>query len=126
MGFFSEAERWDGEGDQCTLRKYNFFKESDGMQIGIMYLDLHPREGKYRHAAHFTIRCGCEDNGSYQYPIIAIVCNFSSPRNDMDATLISVTEVETLFHEFGHALHSLLSRTTFQHLSGTRTALDFI
>lgn len=123
---FTEGERWDGNCHRCGLRKFDFRKEEDGTHIGVVYLDLYPREGKYTHAAHFTIRCGCENNGTYQSPIVALVCNFSYPRDDMGVTILSNSEVETLFHEFGHALHSLLSHTTFQHLSGTRTSIDFI
>ena len=63
----------------------------------------------------------------YQLPIVALSFNFvtkstSGARN----TLLSFGDIETLHHEWGHALHSLLSRTTFQHLSGTRGATDFI
>jgi mitochondrial intermediate peptidase len=111
-----------------TLRKYAFSFEEE--PLGIMYLDLHPRDDKYGHAAHFTVRCGCAINyntehdstlaDDYQCPIVALVCNVSSRET------IAHSEVETLFHEFGHALHSLLSRTKFQHMSGTRAALDFV
>jgi len=88
-------------------------------------LDLHPREGKYTHAAHFTLRCGFQN----QVPIVALVCNFTHGNAEVDGmpvSLLSHGEVETLFHEFGHALHSLLSRTQFQHLSGTRGPVDFV
>ena len=106
-----------------------------------MYLDLHPRPGKFGHAAHFTIRCGRirpEDgvparrgeaggaNADGQLPIVALVCNLSPPTPGLDETVLSHSEVETLFHEFGHGLHSMLSRTAFQHLSGTRAAMDFV
>jgi mitochondrial intermediate peptidase len=88
-------------------------------------LDLHPRQGKYTHAAHFTVRGGCVvdgPNSEYQLPIVALVCNM----NTGSASFSSHQEVETLFHEFGHAMHSLLSRTNFQHMSGTRAAMDFV
>lgn len=124
-------ERWDVDGDGdldgTGLRKFEFHHERDG-PLGIMYFDLHPREGKFVHAAHFTIRCGRHDSdtdGRHQLPIVALVCNLSPPSSPRSA-LISHAEVETLFHEFGHGLHSLLSRTSFQHLSGTRAAMDFV
>ena len=104
-----------------SIRKFSFTHSTKG-SLGVMYLDLFPRPNKYGHAAHFTVRCGCRsahNNDEHQLPIIALVCNFNDER-------LSHSEVETLFHEFGHALHSLLSRTTFQHLSGTRAAMDFI
>eukprot|EP00298_Acanthocystis_sp_HF-20_P009705 c18456_g1_i2.p1 GENE.c18456_g1_i2~~c18456_g1_i2.p1 ORF type:complete len:274 (-),score=108.82 c18456_g1_i2:38-859(-) len=86
--------------------------------IGVCYLDLLDRPHKYSNAAHFTVRCGrYPKNGSPQTPIVALVFRFGSS--------IDISDVETLFHEFGHALHSLLSRTETQHLSGTRSSIDY-
>lgn len=126
------SERWDVDtqangtvSSKEQIRKFIFYEEDTGRDLGTMYLDLHPRTGKYTHAAHFTVRCGCVVNGStsdYQLPIVALVCNMSAG----EASFSSHQEVETLFHEFGHALHSLLSRTSFQHLAGTRGAMDFV
>mmetsp|Transcript_24438 Transcript_24438/g.56951 ORF Transcript_24438/g.56951 Transcript_24438/m.56951 type:complete len:306 (+) Transcript_24438:3-920(+) len=123
----TEEERWDQgvSTEQTKVRKF-VFEDEAGVDLGIMYLDLHPREGKYSHAAHFTVRCGCAldpDGGAYQVPIVALVCNMSPPEGN---PWLNHAEVETLFHEFGHGLHSLLSRTTFQHVSGTRAAMDFV
>jgi Zn-dependent oligopeptidase len=70
-----------------------------------MYLDLHPRPGKYSHAAHFAIRCDCSlglNSKEYQLPVVALVCNLQAPQTGY-AALLSHSEVETLFHEFGHA-----------------------
>lgn len=73
------------------------------------------RAGKFPGAAHFTLRCGrLLPDGSYQTPLVALVCNFESGPH----CLLSHQEAETLFHEFGHALNSVLSRTEFQHLAG--------
>lgn len=129
------GERWDVDLENQKsssniskdeqIRKFVFSEEDTGRELGTMYLDLHPRVGKYTHAAHFTVRCGCVVNGpnsDYQLPIVALVCNMNSGQ----ASFSSHQEVETLFHEFGHAMHSLLSRTNFQHLSGTRAAMDFV
>jgi intermediate peptidase len=126
-------ERWDLDGGSeppvdARIRKFIFRETSTGRSLGTMYLDLFPRAGKYGHAAHFTVRCGCvldavSDSPEYQLPIIALVCNLTPPAS---SPILSHGEVETLFHEFGHALHSLLSRTAFQHLAGTRTAMDFV
>ncbi|CEG46451.1 mitochondrial intermediate [Plasmopara halstedii] len=94
-----------------------------GEILGYIYFDLYPRANKYNHAAHFTIRCGKRlSETSYQKPIVALVCNFSKD----SPSLLTHAEVETLFHEFGHAMHSLLSHSEFQHLSGTRAMLDFV
>lgn len=129
-------ERWDIDTTKCAsvdggLLKFEFHHEEEG-PLGTMYFDLHPRDGKFGHAAHFTVRCGRirdneDGNSSHQLPIVALVCNLS-PSSSPDSTtaILSHSEVETLFHEFGHGLHSLLSRTSFQHLSGTRAAMDFV
>ena len=73
------------------------------------------RRGKVPGASHFTLRCGRRlADGSYQEPIVAVVCSFTQSSGG----LLSPDQAHTLFHEFGHALHSLLSRTHFQHHSG--------
>ena len=70
------------------------------------------RPQKFLGCAHFTLRCKRRlADGSFQLPLVALVFNFGSE-------LLDLSEAETFFHEFGHALHSLLSRTEFQHLSG--------
>jgi intermediate peptidase len=124
-------ERWDTLSDansQARVRKF-VFQDETGRSLGTMYFDLHPREGKYQHAAHFTVQCGCVLGGTsskpeYQAPIVALVCNMGVV--PQQGSRLNHHDVETLFHEFGHGLHSLLSRTTFQHLSGTRAAMDFV
>ena len=66
-------------------------------------------------ASHFTLQCGRRlPDGSYQAPVVAMVASFSSSTRG----LLSPEQAQTLFHEFGHALHSLLSRTEFQHHFG--------
>ncbi|KAF4317303.1 hypothetical protein BBO99_00005333 [Phytophthora kernoviae] len=113
------SERWHEDVHKLALIR-------NGETLGYIYFDLYPRANKYNHAAHFTIRCGKRlSETSYQKPIVALVCNFNKPAPD-SPSLLTHAEVETLFHEFGHAMHSLLSRTEFQHLSGTRAALDFV
>ena len=137
-----EGEAWTPGG--ASLQKLVLWHEEEGA-LGHFYLDLFPRPGKFSHAAHFTIRCGrLLDDGEYQLPIVSLVCNFSRSDDELSElsefgggessvnsphsphVMISHAEVETLFHEFGHALHSMLSRTEFQHLSGTRGKLDFV
>ena len=133
---FVEGEAWTPGG--ASLQKLVLWHEEEGA-LGHFYLDLFPRPGKFSHAAHFTIRCGrLLDDGEYQLPIVSLVCNFSRSDDELSEfsggessvnsphVMISHAEVETLFHEFGHALHSMLSRTEFQHLSGTRGKLDFV
>lgn len=95
----------------------------DEGDLGYLYLDLKSRKDKHPICAHFAVKGGRRiSETAYQLPVVALVCNFmghgSSPN-------LNHSEVETLFHEFGHALHSLLSRTDYQHFSGTRVLLDF-
>ncbi|MQM08368.1 hypothetical protein Taro_041222 [Colocasia esculenta] len=93
--------------------------------LGYLYLDLYSRKGKYPGCAHFAIRGGRQlSEKEYQLPVVALVCNFAASPGSSSARL-NHGEVETLFHEFGHALHSLASRTDYQHFSGTRVVLDF-
>ncbi|KAI3833118.1 hypothetical protein MKW92_003637, partial [Papaver armeniacum] len=92
--------------------------------LGYIYLDLYSRKGKFPGCAHFAIKGARRiSETEYQLPVVALVCNFKAPPGSSAARL-DHWEVETLFHEFGHALHSLLSRTDYQHFSGTRVALD--
>ena len=79
------------------------------------------RPGKMGGATHFTLQCGRRlRDGSYQEPVVALVCSFGLSSGG----LMSPDQAKTLFHEFGHALHSLLSRTEFQHLAGEHDQLS--
>ena len=101
--------------------------EADGREpIARFYMDLFPRPNTYGHAAAFTIRSGRQrPDGSYQRPVSAIVANFTKPGPDTPS-LLRHSEVETLFHEFGHILHQVLTRATFSRFSGTATERDFV
>ncbi|CAL0302561.1 unnamed protein product [Lupinus luteus] len=113
------GESWDPQ-----VLKLSLHHPEEG-DLGYLYLDLYSRKGKYPGCAHFAIKGGRRISQSeYQLPVVALVCNFSGSRNPSSVRL-NHSEVETLFHEFGHALHSLLSRTDYQHFSGTRVVLDF-
>ncbi|KAK8176115.1 thimet oligopeptidase [Phyllosticta citrichinensis] len=94
--------------------------------VGYLYLDLHPREGKYGHAANFNLQPGfIQPNGSRRYPATALVCNFSKP-TPKKPSLLKHDEVVTLFHELGHGIHDLVSRTTYSQFHGTNTVRDFV
>ena len=94
--------------------------------LGTLYLDLAARPGKLNGAAHFTIQCGrLLPQGSYRAPVVALSCNFESDARAQEP-LLSHHELETLLHEFGHVLHSVLGRTRYQHLSGTRAVADVV
>lgn len=126
----TEGEGWSGDG---TIRKFVLHHDKEG-ELGAIYLDLLARPAKFGGAAHFVVRCGRQTHDfedrqeAYQLPVVALITSFSpsAASGSSEAQLLAVNEVDTLFHEFGHALHSLLSRTELQHLSGTRAALDFV
>ncbi|XP_077235756.1 zincin-like metalloproteases family protein isoform X2 [Tasmannia lanceolata] len=112
-----------GESWHPDVLKMSLHHPEEG-DLGYLYLDLYSRVGKYPGCAHFAIKGGRRlSETKYQLPVVALVCNFSASPGSSIATL-NHWEVETLFHEFGHALHSLLSRTDYQHFSGTRMVLD--
>jgi len=97
-----------------------------GEPLGLFYLDLFPREGKYNHFAQFGITDGkMLEDGSYQRPVVALICNFTPPAGGKPS-LLSHDELETLFHEFGHALHSMLTRAKYVKFSGTSVPRDFV
>ena len=100
-------------------------KEADGTHIGILYTDYFPRASKRAGAWMDAIRKQYKKDGKMISPIIYNVGNFSKPTGDKPA-LISVDETKTLFHEFGHALHGLLSNCTYVSISGTETPRDFV
>ncbi|KAI3517585.1 hypothetical protein L1887_16800 [Cichorium endivia] len=112
-----------GESWHPDVMKMALHHPDEG-DLGYIYLDLNSRQGKYPGCAHFAIRGGRKvSKTEYQLPVIALVCNFSKAHNSSIVRL-NHSDVDTLFHEFGHALHSLLSRTDYQHFSGTRVAFD--
>ncbi|MCH7962972.1 MAG: M3 family metallopeptidase [Bacteroidetes bacterium] len=100
-------------------------KEADGSHIGILYIDYFPRESKRAGAWMDVFQKQYKKDGKMIYPIIYNVGNFSKPTGDKPA-LLSLDEVHTLFHEFGHAVHGLLSDCTYELISGTDTPRDFV
>lgn len=75
--------------------------------IGKFYLDMHPREGKYKHAAMFPMQTGIAGG---QIPKATLVCNFPDPSKGDGKALMEHLQVKTFFHEFGHLIHQLLAR----------------
>lgn len=108
------------------VRLYAIEDVSTDKHIAHAYMDLHPRPGKYGHAAAFTLRAGRQlEDGTYQAPISAIVANFTKP-NASTPSLLRHSEVQTLFHEFGHILHQTLTRARYARFSGTSMERDFV
>lgn len=100
-------------------------KEADGALVGILFMDFHPRESKRGGAWMSSYRKQEVKDGKAITPIITMVCNFTNSTEDAPA-LLSYDEVSTLFHEFGHALHGLLSKCQYPTLSGTAVPRDFV
>lgn len=99
--------------------------EADGTEVGILYMDMHPRESKRGGAWMSSFREQKTENGKRILPVVTIVCNFTQPTADAPA-LLTFDETITFFHEFGHALHGLLSNVTYESLSGTNVSRDFV
>ncbi|MDD5629991.1 MAG: Zn-dependent oligopeptidase, partial [Elusimicrobia bacterium] len=117
----SPAQAWHPD-----VKQFEISDSRTGVKLAQFYMDLYPREGKYKHAAAFTLLQGRElPDGSYQKPISAIVANFDKPTAEKPST-IPHSEVETLFHEFGHIMHQTLTRARYQRFSGTAVARDFV
>ena len=100
-------------------------KEADGSHIGVLYTDYFPRASKRGGAWMNSFRKQSKLGGKEVHPVITNNGNFSKPTGNKPA-LISSEEVKTLFHEFGHALHGLLSNCTYNRLSGTSVPRDFV
>ncbi len=100
-------------------------QEAGGTHVGLLYLDYHPRASKRQGAWMTAYRGQQVRDGKFMTPVVANVFNFSKATGDKPA-LISLEEVQTLFHEFGHALHGLLSKVTYPGLAGTSVSRDFV
>jgi len=113
--------KWVGD-----LQCYAVSDAQSGEPLGLFYLDMFPREGKYNHFAQFGIVDGKRlPDGTYQRPVCALVCNFPAPTAD-HPSLMTHDEVETIFHEFGHAMHTILTRAKYARFSGTSVPRDFV
>ena len=99
--------------------------EADGSPVGIVYMDFHPRDSKRGGAWMTSYRTQRTVDGKRLAPVISIVCNFTKPSGENPA-LLTFDEVTTFFHEFGHALHGLLSNVTYKSLAGTSVPRDFV
>ncbi len=108
------------------VKAFDVFDAGGGEPFARFYMDLFPRPNKYGHAAAFTLRRGRQlPGGGYQKPVSAIVANFTKPGADQPS-LLRHSEVDTLFHEFGHILHQTLTRARHSRFSGTATERDFV
>ncbi len=104
---------------------YEAIDEGSGRHVGLFYADFFPRKGKRSGAWMTTFREQGLQGGKVERPHASIVCNFTKP-TPTKPSLLTFGEARTLFHEFGHALHGLLSDVTYVSLGGTNVFLDFV
>jgi thimet oligopeptidase len=113
----TDAELWHAD-----VECYDVWRH--GAKLGRIYLDLHPRENKYKHAAMFPIRAGVRGR---QLPEAALVCNFPDPRSSSGPALMDHEDVVTMFHEFGHLMHHVLGgQQRWAAFAGIATESDFV
>jgi thimet oligopeptidase len=110
----------------ADVKLFEVWDKETGEMLGEFYLDLHPRENKYTHAAQWGLKARKRwPDGTIQKPLAALVCNFTKP-TDTQPSLLSHDEVETYFHEFGHCLHTILTEAEVGRFAGTSVEGDFV
>ncbi|KAI5804512.1 hypothetical protein EDC01DRAFT_725978, partial [Geopyxis carbonaria] len=134
------GETWD-----AGVRRLDVVSDVDG-RVAVVYCDLFSRPGKNPNPAHFTVRCSrrlsptegadatdgmastvTPSGARHQLPTIALLCDFQHPPSQPGGAppLLGFHDVKTLFHEMGHALHSIAARTALHNVAGTRCATDW-
>ncbi|KAK5582392.1 hypothetical protein RB653_003975 [Dictyostelium firmibasis] len=110
------------------VKMYSCIDTADGDKLlGHFYIDLFPREGKYSHAAVWPLIPGYQrvDGSEKQYPVAAMLCNFTKP-TPTTPSLLTHDEVVTFFHEFGHVMHNMSTKVHYSMFSGTSVERDFV
>ncbi|MFZ4454914.1 MAG: M3 family metallopeptidase [Bacteroidales bacterium] len=100
-------------------------KDADGSHLGVLLTDYFPRPGKRQGAWMSNFHDQYVLNGKESRPVIVNVGNFTKPTADAPS-LLTIDEVETLFHEFGHGMHGMLTKCSYPRVSGTNVARDFV
>ncbi len=122
IGFYEieDAQVWSP-----GVRLYAVKNLAGNDPIGYLYLDLYPREGKFGHFCASEVISGRLKNGIYAVPVMTIIGNFHKPEGKRPS-LLTIDEIETLFHETGHAMHYLLTTAPYGTLSGFSVEWDFV
>lgn len=138
VSFVPEATLKGEVWENNQVRKLKVIDNKSDMLLGYLYLDFWSPKVM---PSHFTIVClrrlhsweneaeysqNVQLDGKYQLPVISLVCNFRDQSHRSGPTLLSLDQVDTIFHEMGHAMHSMIGRTELRNLSGTRCATDFV
>lgn len=118
------TERFDIEKYHDEVKTFEV-KDKHNDHLAVFYADFFPRSGKRGGAWMTSYNDQYVSNGKDHRPQISIVCNFNRPTKTAPS-LLTFNEVTTLFHEFGHALHGMLSQTHYASLSGTHVYWDFV
>ena len=128
-----------------SAKKYHVYDENKQF-LGVIVLDMYMNEMKYCQAGHLTLQLGCVPHAEAlatvglhlpkrQYPVVVLTANVgalkpaqrrSDGTYDDEATLMQPHEVTTVFHEFGHAMHTIFGQTQVQNLAGTRSSIDYV
>ena len=132
-GVFEVAKRLYGLGFKPLDNVQTYHKDvnvyevvsEDGKHIGILYEDLFPRETKRSGAWMNELRSQGMYNGKIERPHVTFTCNLTKP-TETKPSLLTFREVETIFHEFGHCLHGLLSNCDYSSIGGTSVFWDFV
>jgi len=119
---FEEIHTIDKYHDDVKTYKVT---DTSGNYISVLYADFFPRKGKRNGAWMTSFKGQWQKDGENSRPHISIVCNFTKP-TETKPSLLTFSEVTTLFHEFGHALHGMLANTVYPSLSGTNVYWDFV
>jgi peptidyl-dipeptidase Dcp len=117
--------RKDLPGYHPEVEVYEVVEGDTRESIGILYTDFHPRDSKQGGAWMTTYRSQGRFEGRVRRPLVSIVCNLTRA-TAQKPSLLSLDEVRTVFHEFGHALHGLLSKCEYRSLGGTHVYWDFV
>jgi thimet oligopeptidase len=114
------ADVWSPE-----VRLFRVSNVSDNVTVGYLYLDLYPRENKHQFIYETGIINHRVRNGTTVLPVVLVLDNLAAPTADKPS-LMTIDEISTLFHETGHAMHSMLSESPYGTLSGTNVEWDFV